>query len=171
MILQVQTCSIRFALLRGTGSIHLFNQQVFMKCPHVYDIREPKNTSCTSPSTLVSFYSAFRIQQMSFHLLKFKTPLPWLWHQPPPVPSHPSDPCYIMTTDALASGPQTWVSNGITWKVPYITDCPVLRTEKVGGSTKCPCSDVTCFSVNDWNIWQRKIHILEGLLISTDWYC
>ena len=64
---------IRFALLRGTGSIHLFSQQVFMKCPHVYDIREPKNISCTSTSTLVSFYSAFRIQQMSFHLLKFKT--------------------------------------------------------------------------------------------------
>ena len=53
---------IRFALLRGTGSIHLFNQQVFMKCLHVYDIREPKNISSTSTSTLVSFYSTFRIQ-------------------------------------------------------------------------------------------------------------
>lgn len=40
---------------------------------HIYDIREPKNTSSTSTPTLVNFCSTFRIQQMSFHLLKFKT--------------------------------------------------------------------------------------------------
>ena len=63
-----------------------------------------------------------------------------------PLALAPAFPLFLLALPILptawpqthySSGSQTWVSNRITWKAPYITDRPALRTEQVGVSAKC----------------------------------